>query len=218
MTYFFIILWHIFLEKIGTIFRDLITKFARYRQTSGETHDRICYSLVSCRLIKYKRINNVQTIARRRKWDNNYKRRMTSVVKWQRNYGRELRTTYLLTSRESEGGNHVDDDDDDDDDGSSRCANTDLSTRASLGVNPGQRELRGNIYIGAAMPLGSGPPGDRRVLRETDHGRRSASRELLAGLIDVTRDLFVFCERYKIYFTLYQSVYVFHFISKYRYL
>lgn len=79
--------------------------------------------------------------------------------------GRELRTTYLSTvispSRENKGGNDVDanadanDDNDDDDeykDWLSRCANTNLRTRTSLGVIPGQRVLSAAIYIGAAMP------------------------------------------------------------------
>lgn len=69
---------------------------------------------------------------------------------------RELRTTYLLIaaspSRENEGGN--DDDDDKYKNWLSQCANTNLRTRASLEVKPGQRVLSAAIYIGVAMPRG----------------------------------------------------------------
>lgn len=62
----------------------------------------------------------------------------------------------ILPSRENEGRKDANDDNDDDKykNWLSRCANTNLCTRASLEFDPSQRVFSSAIYIDVAMPRG----------------------------------------------------------------
>lgn len=112
-------------------------------------------------------------MTRGRKQSNNYEREMTSVVALSeavsKNY--ELPTYYHRARTKAE----------------TTWTTNRLGAQIRISVRGrprGSARVKENfaaIYIGAAMPHSPVPSGDRRVLRKTDHGRRSASRGRLTA-------------------------------------